>query len=129
MPMFGKRDHGEEVAAHAEVDRLQALPPPELAVEIMCEFAPDGPWDGASPVTQTTLVQWAGGGMRGSERRDLEAPILEAMQLLEHAELVYVRQISHVNGERGWCATRFGLATLANGNDAVRQRIQDRTGL
>jgi hypothetical protein len=28
-----------------------------------------------------------------------------------------------------WSATQFGLATLAKGKVAVRQRIKDRTGL
>ena len=28
-----------------------------------------------------------------------------------------------------WGATRLGLSTLANGKDAVRQPINDRTGL
>jgi len=32
-------------------------------------------------------------------------------------------------GSRYWCPTRFGLATFAQGKDAVRQRIKDRTGL
>jgi hypothetical protein len=56
-------------------------------------------------------------------------PIMEAVQLLEHAELVYVS--SPTGGDRvfKWSATRLGLATLANGKDAVRQRIKDRTGL
>ena len=51
---------------------------------------------------------------------------MEAIQLLEHSELVYVRVVSD---ERRWSATRLGLATLADGKDAVRQRIRDRTGL
>jgi hypothetical protein len=54
---------------------------------------------------------------------------LEAVQLLEHAELLYVRSISDVAGACSWCATRLGLATLAEGKAAVRQRIKDRTGL
>jgi hypothetical protein len=57
----------------------------------------------------------------------LTGPILEAVQLLEHAELVYISEISDY-GYRSWNATRFGSATLAAGADAVRQRIKDRTG-
>lgn len=58
----------------------------------------------------------------------MHEPILEALQMLEHSELVYVRDISDL-GSRRWQATRLGLATLASGKDAVRHRIKDRTGL
>ena len=54
------------------------------------------------------------------------------MQLLNHAELVYeCHYVMQIRREETpfWGATRFGLATLANGKDAVRQRIKDRTGL
>lgn len=67
---------------------------------------------------------WSGLQPYGS----LEAPIAEAVQLLEHAELVYLSYVADSNVRR-WSATRFGLATLARGKEAVRQRIVDRTGL
>jgi hypothetical protein len=57
----------------------------------------------------------------------------EAMQLLEHAELVYVHLMNEgkilTEGNAGWTVTRLGWALLANGKAAVRQRIKDRTGL
>jgi hypothetical protein len=55
----------------------------------------------------------------------------EAVQLLEHAELVYLYLMREftTGGNGGWSATQLGLATLAKGKDAVRQRIKDRTGL
>jgi len=49
----------------------------------------------------------------------------EAVQLLDHAELICV-------ANHDWPCyrpTRLGSATLANGKDAVRQRIKNRTGL
>jgi hypothetical protein len=52
---------------------------------------------------------------------------LEAVQLLEHSELVYVRFVA--DNDFRWSATRLGLTTLARGKAAVRQRITDRTGL
>ena len=58
----------------------------------------------------------------------MRGPILEAVQLLEHAELILISDITD-SGTGFWSATRFGLATLAGGKDAVRQRIKDRTGL
>jgi hypothetical protein len=56
----------------------------------------------------------------------LEAPVREALQVLEHAELVYitVREESADN----WRATRLGLEALRGGYEVVRQRIKERTG-
>lgn len=65
-----------------------------------------------------------GGTTSGSYTR----PISEALQLLDHAELVYHCHYLHPD-DHGWSPTRLGLATLANGKAAVRQRIADRTGL
>gem|GEM_PF-5061096 len=64
----------------------------------------------------------------GYRDNSMVGPILEAVQLLEHAELILIADITDY-GDRYWSATRFGLATLAEGKDAVRQRIKDRTGL
>jgi hypothetical protein len=61
--------------------------------------------------------------------RPVTEPILEAVQLLEHSELLYVRLITDYGSDRGWCATRLGMATLVEGKAAVRERIKDRTGL
>ncbi len=36
--------------------------------------------------------------------------------------------MSDYGASRSWDATRLGLATLADGRAAVRQRIKDRTG-
>ncbi|UGT90647.1 hypothetical protein [Mycobacterium ostraviense] len=58
--------------------------------------------------------------------RPVLEPMLEAIQLLEHSELIVVRWI--INNEFRWSATRLGLATLAEGKAAVRRRIKDRTG-
>jgi hypothetical protein len=58
--------------------------------------------------------------------KKLDAPILEAVQLLQLAELIYESQ--HTEVAAYWSATQLGLATLGSGKDAVRQRIKDRTG-
>ena len=44
-PLFGKNDQkaAEVEAAKAEADRLGALTPAELAVELMPVFGPEGP--------------------------------------------------------------------------------------
>jgi hypothetical protein len=69
------------------------------------------------------LFQWL-----GYRDDSLWGPILEAVQLLGHAELIMLADVTD-SGASHWSATRFGLATLAEGKDAVRQRIKDRTGL
>jgi hypothetical protein len=59
--------------------------------------------------------------------RPVKAPIMEAVQLLEHSELIYLRWIT--NDTPVWAVSRLGAATLGAGKDAVRQRIKNRTGL
>jgi hypothetical protein len=61
--------------------------------------------------------------------RALNGPILDAMQLLEHAELIRVAWWGESSANAEWSATRLGLATFVRGKGAVRQRIKDRTGL
>ena len=58
-------------------------------------------------------------------------PLLEAVQLLQHAELIvntYTPDTSYIQDEPTWSATRLGLAALASGKAMVTQRIKDRTG-
>jgi hypothetical protein len=84
------------------------------------------------------LTQWlfrgypkTSGGQRQQRSQELHMSTREAMQLLEHAELVYVRRMteSQDGSEVYWSATRLGLVALASGRAAVRQRIEYRTGL
>jgi hypothetical protein len=141
MPLFGekKANAGDEMA-RASVERMTGLPAAELAAVLMPAFGTDGPKPGdtlqlrdlAQVVLHTCEVRFS----EFSSYRDmLDQPLLEAVQMLEHAELVCVqpRYSGSGSGTRflaaEWSATRFGLATLANGKDAVRQRITDRTGL
>ncbi|OBI77932.1 hypothetical protein A9X01_28010 [Mycobacterium asiaticum] len=113
------------------IDWINGAPPAELAVELLAVFDPE--------VSRRTAVlalsdfsDWMFRGF--PERtglilraRPVQESILEALQLLEHSELLYVRWIT--DNEFRWSATRLALATLATGKSAVRQRIRDRTGL
>ena len=132
MPAFGPNP-GDPDPAQPMVDWIIAAPPAELAAELMSAFGPETPrrvpW-----LVSSDFEEWMFRGY--PERtglilpaRPVVEPILEAIQLLEHAELVFVRYISTTDGGRSWNATRLGLATLAEGKAAVRQRIKDRTGL
>jgi hypothetical protein len=110
-------------ATRARFDWALAAPPAELATQLMAALGPDRYQNG---LTETSLRSWL--GFWEARYRALDHPIDEALQLLEHSELVCVRQISD-SGARYWRPTRLGLTTLAQGRDAVRQRIKDRTGL
>jgi hypothetical protein len=111
------------------VEWMVAAPPAELAVELLVAFGPEGQphslglelngleeWMFRSYPKRTGMILRA---------RPVKEPILEALQLLEHSELIYV----FTDTDRYWRATRLGLSILAAGKDAVRQRIKDRTGL
>ncbi len=140
MPLFRQgNDPAEEEAAQARQqarqqatnDHARAMfewasgaPAGDLAAELMPAFGPDGPKRGQLDLGN--LTNWLSG--YPPALRLLRGPMLEAMQLLEDANLVYIDNISDA-GSRSWSATRFGLATLANGKAAVRQRIKDRTAL
>jgi hypothetical protein len=126
MPLFGEKSDkaAQLLAAQPMIDWATNAPPAELAVELMGAFA-----QGAE-LTPQGLASWL---VRSSHLGTLQlhVPIREAMQLLEHAELVYVSRMSEYVDPQNiqWKATRLGLATVAAGKSAVRQRIKDRTGL
>jgi hypothetical protein len=107
------------------IDWVKGAPPGDLAAELMAAF---GPYRPASNYAISTheLFRWLfrdyGYPKRGNE---LHYAINEGVQLLEHSELICFRNTDSPT----WRATRLGLATLASGKAAVRQRIKDRTGL
>jgi hypothetical protein len=115
----------EDEWAQAMLEWAINAPPAELAAELMAAFGQ------GTELTPQKLVQWL---LRGGSSRASMGPLLvaikEAVQLLEHAELVYVsRMTDSANLRITWEPTRVGLATLGSGKDAVRQRIKERTGL
>ena len=144
MPLFGDKFEArrealraERDAARAEYARLMALPPADLAAVLMPAFGPNG--------AKVTDRSWVNPGARGGSDeaqfvswllRDcrIGAPIfkdpsrsrlLQAVQVLEHAGLVYVEWMSDT-GARHRKATQLGLAVLANGD--VNQHINSAAG-
>ncbi|OBK47474.1 hypothetical protein [Mycobacterium kubicae] len=137
MPLFKKNIKAawtEATAAlEAQAERLMALPPAgDLAAELMEAFGPNGAKRG-KPLTQLDLVTWKlrgyqfdSRGQRAMVYKKLGAPIREAMQVLEHAELVQLRVRSE--SADTWSATSRGRQALERGKDAVRQCIAERGG-
>lgn len=144
MPLFGPSP--EELEAARDVARpmtnwVWSVPPADLATELMAAFGPDGPGRDGKTIYRYDLFKWLfrgyanltddtikGQAIRIDAEVQVRGPILEAMQLLEHAELICVAWWGEGSPQPEWHATRSGLATLAEGKDVVRQRIRDRTG-
>jgi hypothetical protein len=140
MPLFGQSKDPAEVEAErarqqanlqAMIDAAGAMsqwargvPAGDLAAHLMPAFGPGAPARSRNgTVGLPGLFQWL-----GYRDNSMIGPVLEAVQLLEHAELILIADFTD-SGTSHWSATRFGLATLAEGKHAVRQRIKDRTGL
>lgn len=133
MAVFGPNP-GEPDPAQPMVDWINRAPPAELAVELMSAFDPElrGPSGRASPLALSDFGDWMFRGFPARSgfilpARPVQESMLEAIQLLEHSELIYARWVQ--DNESKWTATRLGLATQADGKAAVRQRIKERTGL
>jgi hypothetical protein len=95
----------------------------------MPAFGSDGPRRGTD-VHAMHLVTWLMRRYRRANKvsrpaEKLLAAVAEALQVLEHAELVQSRKSSE--GGFHWSATRLGTEAIASGD--VRERIKDRTGL
>ena len=99
------------VAREAEAARLSALPPAELAASLMPAFGPDGPKANPSILNpgnrggtnENQLLDWLGRTyevfpIRPKPWRRFSTRVLEAVQLLEHAGLIYVHWIAEQNG-------------------------------
>jgi hypothetical protein len=97
----------------------------------MQAFGAGGPKPG-KPLTHRDLAEWLldryefpSRGLRAVAYGKLDAPLREALQILEHAELVYLT----VRSERPdtWTATSSGLEALARGKDAVSHSVLHRS--
>jgi hypothetical protein len=131
VPLFHKSDDkiAKEGAAQAEFDRLNALSPAELAVEVMPAFGPVGPHghgpNGGINILQALLWLNQGHFPSGvSYIRQLQEPVREAIQALDHAGLV----LTTAGPQGAWTsATRLGLASLADGT--LSQRVSGTAGM
>ncbi len=131
MPLFHTSDDkiAKQATAQAEFDRLNALSPADLALEVMPAFGPDGP-HGHGPNGGINILQallWLNeahfpSGI--SYISKLQEPVREAIQALDHAGLV----LTSAGPQGAWTsATRLGLASLADGT--LSQHVAGTTGM
>lgn len=120
-------------ALESELQSAMPLPPvADLAAELMPAFGPNGPKPGKS-LTLHQLVKWkldqyefSSSAKKAIAYPKLETPVREALQVLEHAELLYLT-VAEESADN-WTATRLGLEALRGGKDVVTQRIKERGG-
>ena len=138
MALFGGRaDRSAEVdALEAEIERLDQLPLPALAAEVMGKaFGPGAEWEdpeeevtiggpnvGAGATVAGIATEMApGGSTKGADERTrlrLQRLIAEGVQALEHAALVRPQMHTAMNS-LDYTPTRLGRKALAAG--AVEQ--------
>jgi hypothetical protein len=134
MALFGSRaDRSAEAdALEAEIERLDQLPLPTLAAEVMDKaFGPGAEWedreeevtvggpnDGAgATVEMVTTAMTPDGSTRAVDDRTrlrLQRLVAEGMQALEHASLVRA-QMHTAMGGFDYTPTRLGRTVLAAG--------------
>jgi hypothetical protein len=131
MPLFGSDDKKEarEAALRAEVERLAALPLPELAAEIMVKgYGPGGPGAESPPTLHELMKPYdpTGKGLivMAIDRElgeQLFGLVEEAVQQLEHAGLLVQdsRGLDHLESFR-YRPTRAGRVALQSGDVAHR---------
>jgi hypothetical protein len=138
MPQF-EVPAGEADPRQPMTDWINTAHPADLAVELIGAFGTPGVGHGEENfMGYDKLVEWMYRGhpapkpkMIGFSRSpSVLAPISEAIQLLENSELVVnLCRLYSSGAQLHYVATRLGMATLANGKAAVRERIRERTGL
>ena len=134
MALFGSRGDRSAEAAElaAAVERLDQMPLPALAGEVMAKaFGPGAEWEdpeeevtvsGPNVGAGATVVGIAAamapdGSTRGADERTrlrLQRLVAEAVQVLEHAELIRVQMHTAMNC-LDYTPTRLGRTVLAAG--------------
>jgi hypothetical protein len=114
------------MAGHDLIDWANTAPRADLAAELMAAFG------GERACRIGLRCEEIEGWLLGRSiilSPKVKGPILEALQLLEHSELIYYRSWDRQHSHPYWRATQLGLATPASRKDVVRQRIKERIGL
>jgi len=124
MGLFGnKADKQARLAAGAaESQRLRSLPARALAAEVMPAFGPDGMNFGAAHRQgPMEVVRWLLPGAAVRDRQPVLGPVVEALGVLEHANLLTRRSAETPS----YYASRLGIAALAGGTVRTELGFQD----
>jgi hypothetical protein len=125
VALFGNREEkaAKEGAAQEELDRLIALPMPELGAEIMRAFGPNGLQtksghrQGPVEITKWLMSDFS---RKTKYTQSLLRPVMEGLQTLENAGLVQSRGFGDEGAASTYHATRAGEEALADGSVAQR---------
>ncbi|MFL5822179.1 MAG: hypothetical protein ACJ764_01925 [Solirubrobacteraceae bacterium] len=120
MPLFNREERkAKQAALQAEVDRLQALSPDELAMEVLPALGSEELKRRLTGVRVQDVVKatLAGESSWTINTGVLLLPVREALQRLEHANLVLQMASGSDEGTR-WRITTEGEQRLANGDVA-----------
>jgi hypothetical protein len=115
-----------EAAAQAEVDRLQGLSPDALAVEVLPVIGSDALKRGVRGTKVQEVIKGLFGGSNPSWTVNtgvLLLPVREALQRLEHANLV-IQLASGVDQATFWRITTEGEAALVDGDTPQKLGLQ-----
>jgi hypothetical protein len=118
----GEDKRARDQQAQAEVDRLQAMSPDELALEILPALGADELKGRLTGVRVQAILKQMFAGSGSSWRVNtgvLLIPVREGLQRLEHANLVMQMASSNVDAATNWRITRAGEEALAADNAAA----------
>ena len=89
-PFFGNKADmvAQQAAVQTEYERLSALPVADLAAEILPAFGGQRPANGPITAGAWLMGSFPRGQARATCVRDLQRPVLAAIQALEHAGLL-----------------------------------------
>jgi hypothetical protein len=141
MALFGSKDEQSAEASElaAEIERLDRLPVPALAAEVMGKaFGPSAEWEdpeeevtiggpnvgAGATVTGIATEMAPGGSTKGADDRTrlrLQRLVAEGVQALEHAALIRPQMHTAMNS-LDYTPTRLGRKALAAG--AVAQIVE-----
>ena len=115
-PLFRKSDEkaAHDAATQTELERLRDIPAAELGVELLPALGPDGIPHARGGVRPQQLCKWLMEAYPGASKFNpgqLLIPVREALQSLEHAELVYSSGLERTSV---WRLTRAGEDRLAS---------------
>ena len=127
MGLFGSKSEGQAKAAAAEAEslRLRSLPVPELAAEVLPAFGTDGinakPGHRQGPVE---VVSWLLPDASVKYRQPVLGPVIEALGVLEHADLLTRRSFGSKGQASTYQVTRLGETALAEGTVRAQLGIE-----